>query len=316
MILLHILKIIGIILLVLLLILCTVVLLLLFVPVTYRASGSIRQGFRLKGSVNVLCHLAGVYFYTEDDMQEAYVRILWFKKPLFQAEDTDRELEEEISSAVKEEVKEAEDTLEELLLEEPPIEKHLERSQTSAGERAAEEHGKKWETEDPKKASDTQQESSSFGGHAKRERTFFSKLREFSGKLGYRIENLGRAITNFRDFTENPVHRAAFGRLKEAFIRLLEAVAPSKLKLHAKFSTGAPDTTGILLGVIALFPAAYQNRWVIVPDFETDRMYVEADFDVRGHIFCYQILGILLRIFFDSDCRRLYHDLRVARESE
>lgn len=299
MILLHILKIIGIILLVLLLILCAVVLLLLFVPVTYRASGSIRQGFQLKGSVNVLCHLAGVYFYTEDDMQEAYVRILWFKKSLFQAEDTDRELEEEISSAVKEEVKEAEDTLEELLLEEPPVEERMERSQTAAGERAAEEHGKKRETEDSRK-----------------EHTFFSKLREFSGKLGYRITNFGKAITNFRDFTENPVHRAAFGRLKEAFLRLLEAVAPSKLKLYAKFSTGAPDTTGILLGVIALFPAAYQNRWEIVPDFEADRMYVEADFDVRGHIFCYQILGILLRIFFDSDCRRLYHDLRAARESE
>lgn len=286
MIFLQILKIAGVLLLALLILIVVILLLLLFWPIQYRAKGEIRQGFQLEGRMTFLFRLAGIYFYTKDDRLESYVRFLWFKKQLFQAEESDHKLEEDISSAEKEEIKEAEDTLEELLSEETagdPV-------QPSAQE-SAKEYEARQKTVEPKAASRMQQKRSW-------------------------MTNLLKVVINFRDFIDNPVHRAAFLKLKKEAIRLLKAVAPSKLKLNAVFSTGAPDTTGILLGIIACFPAAYQNRWEIVPDFEADQMYIEAEFDLHGHIFCYQILGIFLRLLFDSDCKKLYHNLQTARKNE
>jgi hypothetical protein len=82
------------------------------------------------------------------------------------------------------------------------------------------------------------------------------------------------------------------------------------MHVQATFSTGSPDTTGEVLGVIAMFPMAYQNRWNIAPDFEADHFYVEGEAQLSGRIFIYQLAGIILRILKDRNCRRLFKKLK------
>ena len=65
--------------------------------------------------------------------------------------------------------------------------------------------------------------------------------------------------------------------------------------------------TGMALGVLAMFPIGYQNRWRIYPDFETDKTYAEGDFDIRGFLFGYQIIFIMVRLIIDKECRRMYN---------
>jgi hypothetical protein len=90
---------------------------------------------------------------------------------------------------------------------------------------------------------------------------------------------------------------------------LLRHLAPRRTKLALEFSTGSPDMTGQLLGVLALFPFTYQKHWSIQPDFTAEEFYVETDFDLRGHIFGIEILTALVRIVLDKNCQKLYNKI-------
>ena len=72
------------------------------------------------------------------------------------------------------------------------------------------------------------------------------------------------------------------------------------------FSTGSPDTTGQAFGILACFPAMYQENRKIIPDFTSDDLYFKGTIWGKGRIYGYEIVGILLRILFDKNCRRLY----------
>ena len=85
---------------------------------------------------------------------------------------------------------------------------------------------------------------------------------------------------------------------------------PYKLYLKAEFSAGSPDKTGMVLGILAMFPIGYRNKWKIRPDFEREEIYIDSEFDIKGHIFLYKILVIAIRVFVDKNCRKLYNEIR------
>ena len=85
---------------------------------------------------------------------------------------------------------------------------------------------------------------------------------------------------------------------------------PYKLYLRAEFSAGSPDKTGMVLGILAMFPIGYKNKWKIRPDFEREEIYIDSEFDIKGHIFLYKILVIAIRVLVDKNCRKLYNEIR------
>jgi hypothetical protein len=84
-------------------------------------------------------------------------------------------------------------------------------------------------------------------------------------------------------------------------------ILPRKSKLNGIFSTGSPDTTGQLFGFICCIPFMYQENWNITPDFEAENAYFRGEFHAKGRIYIFQIVGIMLRIIMDKNCRRLYY---------
>jgi hypothetical protein len=129
-------------------------------------------------------------------------------------------------------------------------------------------------------------------------------------------QKLTGAVRSFRETSQRVValvsdeeNRQGVRALGGRVFRLLRYLCPRRMKLTLAYSTGLPDTTGQLLGVLALFPFTYQNRWKVTPDFEAEELYVETDFDVRGHIFGIQILCVLAGIVLDKDCQKLYHKI-------
>ena len=101
-------------------------------------------------------------------------------------------------------------------------------------------------------------------------------------------------------------NKLAVRHLKEELFYLVKILLPKKSKVNASFSTGAPDTTGQLCGFIACFPVMYQNGWALRPDFTKEEAFFEGDFWGKGRFFAFQLVGILLRILFDKNCRRMY----------
>lgn len=121
------------------------------------------------------------------------------------------------------------------------------------------------------------------------------------------LEKRNANVPEMVSFFNDEKNKKAFSNIWKQLEHLVVSVLPKRLKLWLKYSTGSPDTTGQVLGILAIFPVGYRNHWNIIPDFTAEEFYAEADFTVRGRIFGVQILALALRIILDKNCRRLYN---------
>ena len=145
-------------------------------------------------------------------------------------------------------------------------------------------------------------------------RKFPEKIRNILQKILYFLRNIQtfwkkgtRTCRKWYRFFNDEKNKKAFSNIWKQLEHLVVAALPKRLKLWLKYSTGSPDTTGQVLGILAIFPVGYRNHWNIIPDFTAEEFYAEADFTVRGRIFGVQILALALRIILDKNCRRLYN---------
>ena len=253
------------------LLLMAVVLLILFYPVGYRVRGSICQK-QINGSIRVywLFHLFSFCLTCTEGRSSMYVRLFGFKKMLSsEAEGEAGTGQPEADSVVEKEE------------EEPPQEQAIPRTDTR-------EMAKGHVSSEPEKD------------------TLFEKIRQKWKRFLRKLSDIRRTAERFRQMAEDTKNRAAVSHLKKEVFRLLKCILPGRLFLDMSYSTGSPDTTAQVFGILALFPIGYQNRWHIRPDFEADAAYIEGSTDTKGHIYMVQLAGIFLRLITDKNCRRLY----------
>lgn len=282
-----ILKVIGIILLVVLALILTALLCVLFVPVKYRAVGSFENtDIRAKAHVSWLFHLFALHIEYADET-DGYIRLAFVKRKLFDDADSDYENDEKAAEASDDDVMdeaaktETEDKVSENTGDEPKISadenQHIKQQTKLTHQKTYKKRNKK--------------------SHKK-------QFKEKSEKIKTGIGKLKREYGDERN-------KAAFSHLKKELFIILKRICPRRLKLIMVYSTGSPDTTGILLGILACFPVGYTNRWRITPDFESENPYAKGSFDIKGHVIVISILAATLRILFDKNCRRLYN--RISR---
>lgn len=125
-------------------------------------------------------------------------------------------------------------------------------------------------------------------------------------KIKGMIERIKTAYPKLKKILTDEKNKEAVAHLKNELLYLLKVLLPKKSKIDAAFSTGSPDTTGQAFGILACFPAMYQKNWRILPDFESEDLYFKGTIWGKGRIYGYEIIGIILRIVFDKNCRRLY----------
>ena len=280
-----ILKVIGIILLVVLALILTALLCVLFVPVKYRAVGSFENtDIRAKAHVSWLFHLFALHIEYADET-DGYIRLAFVKRKLFDDADSDYENDEKAAEASDDDVMdeaaktETEDKVSENTGDEPKISadenQHIKQQTKLTHQKTYKKRNKK--------------------SHKK-------QFKEKSEKIKTGIGKLKREYGDERN-------KAAFSHLKKELFIILKRICPRRLKLTMVYSTGSPDTTGILLGILACFPVGYTNRWRITPDFESENPYAKGSFDIKGHVIVISILAATLRILFDKNCRRLYNKI-------
>lgn len=282
-----ILKVIGIILLVVLALILTALLCVLFVPVKYRAVGSFdNTDIRAKAHVSWLLHLFALHIEYADET-DGYIRLAFVKRKLFDDADSDYENDEKAAEASDDDVMD-------------------EAAKTETEDKVSENTG-----DEPKISADENQhikqqtKLTHQKTYKKRNKKSYKKqFKEKSEKIKTGIGKLKREYGDERN-------KAAFSHLKKELFIILKRICPRRLKLTMVYSTGSPDTTGILLGILACFPVGYTNRWRITPDFESENPYAKGSFDIKGHVIVISILAATLRILFDKNCRRLYN--RISR---
>ncbi len=274
-ILLFVLRLIGWILLILLLILLVAIVTILFVPIKYRIQATYLTKLDAQVKICWLCKILQFHIQYRDDDLQIFYRILGLKRNLV----TETEVEEECTQETKEE----------------QISQEIKNSLQSENVQ----HFIDVSEEDNLKI--TKEKKNPFG--------IISRIKSIFLKVWGMIKNINATISKIKMLISDQRNQEAFNHLKEEIFCLLKIVIPKKLKLNALFSTGSPDTTGQVLGILAMFPIGYQNRWNITPDFSAEEFLLEADTDIKGHIFLFRVLGIGLRIVMDKNCRRLYKQL-------
>lgn len=311
MIFLNILKIIGIVLVVLLCILLVLILLVLFYPVKYRIFGTEVYDKENKSDIHIrlswIFHLIGVNVDIDPELT-AWLRILFVKKNLMKDSDTSNDRSdnngdggscdsdscnsdsidaEDIKNIFETDIKNTDNIA--------VAEKSVSEDEYTNAENT---HSDNIETEnnpsdnnDSFDSNDTSEEESDTEREIKKE-----KIKRLTAKI--------------KKILKDDSCKEALNKIKTELINLLKAIMPYKLYLKAEFSAGSPDKTGMVLGIFAMFPIGYKNKWKIRPDFEREEIYIDSEFDIKGHIFLYKILVIAIRVLIDKNCRKLYNEIR------
>lgn len=293
MIFLNILKIIGIVLVVLLCILLVLILLVLFYPIKYRIWGTEVYDKENKSDIHIrlswIFHLIGVNVDIDPELT-AGLRILFVKKNLMKGSDTSNDRSDNngdggscdsdscnSDSIEAENIKNISETdiknTDNIAVAEEKINANATKAEKSVSE------------------DEYTNATNAYSNNEGKE-----KIKHLTGKI--------------KKILKDDSCKAALNKIKTELINLLKAIMPYKLYLKAEFSAGSPDKTGMVLGILAMFPIGYRNKWKIRPDFEREEIYIDSEFDIKGHIFLYKILVIAIRVLVDKNCRKLYNEIR------
>ena len=293
MIFLNILKIIGIVLVVLLCILLVLILLVLFYPVKYRIFGTEVYDKENKSDIHIrlswIFHLIGVNVDIDPELT-AGLRILFVKKNLIKDSDTsnddenDRNDNADDGSSYDSGANDNESA-------QKVVKKDVIETENNSSDNKDIYDNNISDNEDSYDSDDTSEEDTDTERDIKKE-----KIKRFTAKI--------------KKILKDDSCKEALNKIKTELINLLKAIMPYKLYLKAEFSTGSPDKTGMVLGILAMFPIGYKNKWKIRPDFEREEIYIDSEFDIKGHIFLYKILVIAIRVLVDKNCRKLYNEIR------
>lgn len=298
MIFLNILKIIGIVLVVLLCILLVLILLVLFSPVKYRILGTEVYDKENKSDIHIrlswIFHLIGVNVDIDPELT-AGLRILFVKKNLMKDSDTSNDRSDNNGDGGSCDSDSCDsDSCNSDSIEAENIKNISETDIKNTDNIAV--------AEEKINANATKAEKSVS------EDEYTNATNAYSNNKGK--EKIKRLTGKIKKILKDDSCKAALNKIKTELINLLKAIMPYKLYLKAEFSAGSPDKTGMVLGILAMFPIGYRNKWKIRPDFEREEIYIDSEFDIKGHIFLYKILVIAIRVLVDKNCRKLYNEIR------
>lgn len=276
-----ILKIIGWILLTLFLLLLVVVFLVLFVPVRYRAEGSVEESVRIQGKVHWLLYLLSIDFsYGEDGFS--------YESKIFGKHISSEKNQEDEEDPEDESDKDGTEKI--AAIDEKTVAKDdMEISEQESGtDRQTLKHAAS------EKSSFRQKITEKFHDFCDAVRG----IREKISDLFRQAEKIKAVLT---DEQNHKVVSVIWKELKY----LLKHSRFRKIDAELNFALWEPSATGQALGVIAMFPAFYQYDIGIYPDFEADKTYVKGTFLVKGHIRLVHVLISGIRLVKERDIRNL-----------
>lgn len=323
-----ILKIIGLLLLAILGLLLLAVLLLLLVPVRYRICGKVDEddGITAEFRLNWLCHLVSYRFVYLNKERKKTLKI--FGIPL-RREGKGKEAKRDKNSRKQKDKKKAEEEKKEK--DQQEISKSMEAPEDGFMENVPQgpedgftenvpqgpEDGRKI-AQIPEGPPERISLSASPKGQKKSRRpSFFKKLKAFPGMIKSKLETIKEKVQNIRGLInrireewKDEANRSAVMLIWRELKGFLKVLLPRKVTVNAAFSTGKPDTTGQALGVISMLPFVYRYRIRLVPDFESENLYFQGTFDIKGHIHGFHAALLLYHLIRDKNIRGLIQRYR------
>ncbi len=304
---LSILKVIGIILLVILGLILAILLYLLFLPFHYELSGShsIEEGWDGQVYFAGFMHFWQVRFAQFAEDYELRVFAFWGKLQVYPWKKKAKDVsEDDVTMGTLESEALHSDTPEDKTLDEEDIAEILEDKtvRNSDVERMA----ASAKAENTKHASDKEENKSSeeskeqAGSQKKQKKKTAAKKKKSDGGLKEKWQAFHKNATD--EHNKN----AVFFLLQKA-LWILERVKPTILEADVDFSLGDPALTGGATGVISLCPVCYGRKCRIIPDFESDEPYLLGSISLKGIVFLWHFVYLIVSVYFNKDCKKLFH---------
>ena len=115
------------------------------------------------------------------------------------------------------------------------------------------------------------------------------------------------SLKDFHNKWKDEHNKNAVNFFLKKVLWLIKKTKPNVLHADVDFSLGDPALTGIATGVISLCPASYGRKTRIIPDFESDEVYVYGWIEIKGIVFLVHIVYLIISIILNKDIRRLLH---------
>ena len=146
------------------------------------------------------------------------------------------------------------------------------------------------------------------------DRTIFEKLEDVVDNLLCTISGVYDKIELFDRFWNSYAFQEAFAFLKKRLVQLLKAILPRKFQAHAHIGTGDPASVANILAVYGILYPAHRGNLTIDPEFE-EKVY-DGSFNLKGRIFLFRILFLLMTCYFDRNVRVSLKRIRRLMKSE
>lgn len=121
--------------------------------------------------------------------------------------------------------------------------------------------------------------------------------------------SLKERFIQFKEQLTNPSNRNAFLIFMKELKYICKHWGPRKFKADFAFSLGDPAYTGILLGIISVFPVAYKRDVVLKSDFESDKIYLLGHAMFKGRVRLIHLVKVIFAVFFNEDSRNFVSTL-------
>ncbi len=131
------------------------------------------------------------------------------------------------------------------------------------------------------------------------------KIREWKKSL----KRLKRRVHVIKRELQDEGNHEAVKFLLHLVMDLLKHMRPRSGKIQVRFDTGDPARTGQLLGILACIPLVYKKHNYLSPDFTGNQAYLDGTMEMRGHLFVFFLVKLLIRLVRNRNIRRVYKKL-------
>lgn len=274
-ILLSILKVTGIVLLCIIGLVLFVLLIVLFVPIRYKADGFYKDSdYNVKAKASWLLHVVTVSFDLKASKEPVIkvfgIRLKGKKKKDEEEGETAEETTEDVTKEAKEETKE--EAVEEI--KEESTDEHF------SEETAKDEEDKRSEKKD-KRSKD---------------------------KKEFKSESVYDKIKGYVDIIKSDEFKESFALVKKQLCRLLKAILPRKWEINASLGFEDPSLTGYVCAVSGAMYMCFRKHIHIVGDFDEEKIDAKAYF--KGRIYIVVLVYVFLRVWFNKKIR---HTIELFR---
>lgn len=303
---LTVLKILGVVLLGILALVLLLLAVLLLVPVRYAVSGSVGDSVKVSGKAGWLLSAIRYEFSLEDGKVTDGVRIFGFRVRK-KAKVTEVELEEDAA--------EAELAAMELGMEDVarPAKESGSTGQVQEPDKTTGKPDDLQCNNEQKKTGDDQKKDSGKASDKnvlRKIKSLWQMIKELPGIISRQFRKIRRSLQNAKSFAER-IHELFADELNQYAVKkiwaqclyLLGHFRFRKMYTDLMFSLSDPAWTGQALGIFSMIPLFYQYEVHLYPDFESDKLYVQGDFEIKGRIRLVHLVVVTLRLLFDQKVR-------------